>query len=650
MIQTAEGALNEINSLLVSMRELAIHAANEGFNDANQLAADQAEIENATRTIDRIAVNTQFGTKKLLDGTKDNIATITTANSSGLSILKSFLSTGSHSIAATKTADPTATLNTSSLGVSLNGTGTPYNLEEKIHNLDVLQASGGAQKTGTAMAITDAFGNGMTIAGTAQYATVHSAAATTAVAANAGDYTVVMNYQENNEAITGDQTLTIHIATADTVNQIVTKWTTAIANNASLAGKVAVASATAGGGNAYVQFQSVNMGAQFSLKLTSSSDTATTDLMNWGATRSRRGTSLNVLNFTATTVKNAGTTANVTVGAATYTSMSTLNSAVQTALNTAFGTVLGTTNNVDAEVFNSNQLRFFTYDEGSDYKLQHNTTGTETERLQNVLGLTVDTLAQSGTDALVSFDSFSTSVTSVKYASTSNLTIYNKAAGASGRGSINVVVGQASNGLNVGNLLLDVKAAKFDVRLDAGPAASVTAGKDATVYNADRSQSLKIRYSLTSTGGSESITNTDQSLVFQIGANVGQTAAIGLRNMGASSLGKNLPGNLFTNLSQINVETVQGAQDSQSVIDAAINEVSTARGTLGSFQKNTLESNLRNLRIASQNLTASESEIRDTDMAASMSDFVKDQILLQAGVAMLAQGNQLPQVVLSLFQ
>jgi flagellin len=55
MIQTAEGSLNELNSLLISMRELAIHAANEGFNDTAQLEADQAEITNAIRTIDRIA-------------------------------------------------------------------------------------------------------------------------------------------------------------------------------------------------------------------------------------------------------------------------------------------------------------------------------------------------------------------------------------------------------------------------------------------------------------------------------------------------------------------------------------------------------------------------------------------------------------------
>jgi flagellin len=656
MIQTAEGSLNEINSLLVSMRELAIHAANEGFNDANQLAADQAEIENAIRTIDRIAANTQFGTKKLLDGTKDNIATITTANSSGLTITKSFLASGNHSITATKTADSTATLNTSSLGISLTSTGSPSNLEEKIHNLDVLQASAGAEKVSNSMAITDAFGKGLTIAATAAYATVMSAASVlaTATSSQAGTYTVILNYQENNEAVTGDQTVQVAIASGDTRANIISKWNTAIANNAALAGKITVATTTSGTGFG-VQFRSVNQGAQYSLKLTSASTTATSSYHNLGASRSSRGVSLNVLNFTVTTAKNSATTSDVTVGAATYSSMSTLATAIQTALSTAFGTVstgagvTSTTNDVEVAVEGTNQLKFFTYDEGSDYKIQHNSTGTESERLFNALGLTADTLSLSGTDALISFDGYTSTITSVKYGATSSATLYNKAAGAAGRGSIALTIDKASNGINVGNLLLDVKAAKFDVRLDGGPATSVTAGKDATVYTSDRSQSLKIRYALTSTGGSESITNTDQSLVFQIGANVGQTASIGLRGMSTSSLGRNLAGNSFTSLASINVETVLGAQDAQAVIDAAIDEVSNARGTLGSFQKNTLESNMRNLRVAAQNLTASESGIRDTDMASTMSEFVKYQILMQAGTAMLAQGNQLPQVVLSLF-
>lgn len=68
MVQTTEGALNELNSLLVKVRSLALDSANTGVNDSNALAANQAEVSNALETIDRIAVNTQFGTKKVLDG------------------------------------------------------------------------------------------------------------------------------------------------------------------------------------------------------------------------------------------------------------------------------------------------------------------------------------------------------------------------------------------------------------------------------------------------------------------------------------------------------------------------------------------------------------------------------------------------------
>lgn len=68
LVQTAEGALSEINSLLVKVRSLAIDSANAGYNDDDALAANQAEITNALDTINRIANNTQFGTKKLLDG------------------------------------------------------------------------------------------------------------------------------------------------------------------------------------------------------------------------------------------------------------------------------------------------------------------------------------------------------------------------------------------------------------------------------------------------------------------------------------------------------------------------------------------------------------------------------------------------------
>jgi len=649
MIQTAEGALTELNNLLISMRELAIHAANEGFNDANQLAADQAEIDNAIKTIDRIAANTQFGTKKLLDGTKANIATITSSNSSLLAIKESNLATGTHSVTSTKTADSSATLNTTSLGLSVNSTVVPYNLSEGIHNIGVLQASAGATKTSGAIDLVDAFGNGVTFAAAATSAQITSGAplGAAATASNAGTYTVVLNYQENGEAVSGAQTLSVTVADTETDANVVAAWNTAIANNAALTGKV-TAELTAGNN---IVFKSVNNGAQYSLALTDSTTTAVTAYFDFAAADSR-GASMNTMAFTVKDAKNpTGHSATIAIAAAEYSSMTTLINEINTQLGAAaeLGTAATGVNNITAYLSGTNQIRFTTADEGSDYSVQVLSTGTGTGEAWNILQLTPDSIANTGTDALVSFDNYTTAITSVNYASTRNVTIANKADGATGRGTFGFTVATAATGVNVGNLLLDVSAARFDVRLDGGPATALTAGENTVVFNADRSQSVKFNLGLTSNGGTETINNTDQSLVFQIGANVGQTAKIGLPNMAASSLGRGWSGNMFTSLAQINVTTVQGAQDSQSLIDAAIDEVSTTRGTLGSFTKNTLESNLRNLRIASQNLASSESNIRDTDMAKEMSEFVKNQILLQAGTSMLAQANQIPQVILSLF-
>jgi flagellin-like hook-associated protein FlgL len=338
--------------------------------------------------------------------------------------------------------------------------------------------------------------------------------------------------------------------------------------------------------------------------------------------------------------------------------LSSLVTAINTELSKAvgsggFGTVAGSVANIVASAEGTDKVKFTLMDEGSEYSLQlmNASAGMDgVDSARAALGMIADTVAINGTDALVSFDNYTNTISAVNYKSTQDITIANKDVDEVGRGTVGISVTTANQGVNLGTMLMDVTAATFDVRLDSGPSTAVTAGVNSVVYNAGRDESLKIAIDLTSNGGTETITDTDQSLVFQIGASVGQTASIGLPNMSSSWLGRDIAGNMFTSLAQINVTTVQGAQDAQSVIDAAIDEVSTSRGTLGSFQKNTLESNLRNLRIASQNLQSSESNIRDTDMAKEMSSFVKSQILLQAGTAMLAQANQVPQVVLSLFQ
>ena len=91
------------------------------------------------------------------------------------------------------------------------------------------------------------------------------------------------------------------------------------------------------------------------------------------------------------------------------------------------------------------------------------------------------------------------------------------------------------------------------------------------------------------------------------------------------------------------------AQSSINIIDEQISKVSTARANLGAMQ-NRFEHTIKNINVAVENLSASESRIRDTDMASEMVQFTRAQILSQAGTAMLAQANQIPQGVLSLLR
>ncbi|MCP4294129.1 MAG: flagellin [Proteobacteria bacterium] len=142
---------------------------------------------------------------------------------------------------------------------------------------------------------------------------------------------------------------------------------------------------------------------------------------------------------------------------------------------------------------------------------------------------------------------------------------------------------------------------------------------------------------------------SNNSLTFQIGPNMGHTVAIDLPNVNTYTLSRGIDNESgFMALGDIDVTTFQGSQDALKLIDQAIYEISAARGRLGAFQKNTLETNLNNLRYATENMVSAESVIRDTDMAAEMSNFTKQQILLSSGMAMLGQANQTPKSVLSL--
>lgn len=139
------------------------------------------------------------------------------------------------------------------------------------------------------------------------------------------------------------------------------------------------------------------------------------------------------------------------------------------------------------------------------------------------------------------------------------------------------------------------------------------------------------------------------SMKFQVGANKGQTVGISVKSANPESMARGTANHSgFSSLADIDVRNFQGAQDTILMVDEAINQLTSSRGDLGAFQKNTLEANLSNLRIANENLISSESVIRDVDMAKEMAQFTRNQIMTQSATAMLAQSNQLPQNVLQL--
>ncbi|MFE4129352.1 flagellin [Peribacillus sp. YIM B13482] len=204
----------------------------------------------------------------------------------------------------------------------------------------------------------------------------------------------------------------------------------------------------------------------------------------------------------------------------------------------------------------------------------------------------------------------------------------------------------------------------YSVAVDAGT------GKITLTQKADKESSV----ALTGNGvgtvtevtkGAEKVdavpADPDKSLKFQIGANEKQSLTLDIGNMSAEALGISTKGadnaglavtdgtNNETTEQALNVGTHASAAAAITKINDAINSVSAERSKLGANQ-NRLEHTINNLGTSSENLTAAESRIRDTDMAKTMMEQTKNSILAQASQAMLAQANQQPQGVLQLLR
>jgi flagellin len=177
--------------------------------------------------------------------------------------------------------------------------------------------------------------------------------------------------------------------------------------------------------------------------------------------------------------------------------------------------------------------------------------------------------------------------------------------------------------------------------------AANTATTDGTAQNEEVSELLAeldaIGTRTTFAGNTVFSDYSSSALTFQVGAGASDQLAV------TTDLSLTSADVFSIDLSAIDLTSGASATAAMSALDNAIASVSSIRSELGATQ-NRLEHTVNNLSVALENLTASESRIRDTDMAMEMANFTRHQILTQAGTSMLAQANQAPQNVLSLLR
>lgn len=215
--------------------------------------------------------------------------------------------------------------------------------------------------------------------------------------------------------------------------------------------------------------------------------------------------------------------------------------------------------------------------------------------------------------------------------------------------SINQAVRNSSDGISltqiadggastIGNLLSRLR--ELASQSSSGTVGSTERSYIDSEFLALRSEIDRIAQ-VTEFNGQALLSGSSINFTVQVGfkSGSGNTLSLSLNDLTISSLG----------ISSVNVSTSANAQSALGNIDSAISAVATARAEYGSLQ-NRFEATISNLQISSENLTAAESRIRDADVAYETSQFTKNQVLVQTGIAVLAQANTLPQQALALLR
>jgi len=770
VVQTAEGALTEVHSILQRMRDLAVQAANGGASDTNAQAAAQTEFGNLQKELDRIARTTGFGNQKLLNtsynGTfqvganntaNDRIQVDLSANifgtpqaaaPAGVTYVSGAIASFNFGTATTPAGPSTFTVADAGSGLTRTGATQTFSAAalgitatagtQTFASTDFATASIGTNLNGKVFEFTDGTHTSaqVTLAGLVDNtSTVDDVVsqlnhATTGLGSN---FTASKD-GSGNLVITSTAT-----GTGVTVSQG-SNDTSALTASASTTGVNGVD--TALNGKVFEYTDGTNTSAQVTIAGLTSSSTLADVVTQLNDATNGLGS-----HFTASTASGSL----VVTSAATGTAVSVAQGSHDTSGLTASGAVVGQAGQHGTQIFAGSDFasagigtalngKVFEFSDGTNTsaqvtlaglvdgtstiddvvtQLNHATTGlgsnftaskdgsgnlvitsTATGTAVNVTQGTHDTTAATATSSAASGAGWNAQYNGkvFKYTDGTNTSAAVTISGLTSTSNLDDIVTQlnnASTGLganftaaNVGNKLVitstatgtgaSVATATGDTSTLTGTTAAGTAvvpgtNKTFTVdghtvnLTTDTTDAAGLAAAIQtqldaaapstylvsgdatsgkvtiSKGGSTNvaIAGTDAAL-FTTGGVTGTRAATYATADAFDAAGLGVG-------TAVTVDNTAHAQAAISLVDNAIKSVSTARATMGAYQ-NRFEHTINNLNVAVENLSASESRIRDVDMAQEMVAFTRSQILSQAGTAMLAQANQAPQSVLKLLQ
>lgn len=599
LTQTAEGGLNEMHSILQRMRELSVQSASD-TNESIDRTAIQAEMEQLSSEIDDIANKTEFNGINLLNG---NIGIIGASQGTKLES-SSFQTTG---------AGTAARLDA---GTNLDGSTTIIN----------------GMNDAFALTVKDSSGN---ILGGAEQQ----------ISIAAGTYSR---------------------------NDLVTAINDGIANNAALSGKV-----LASLNNAKISLTTADTGTLAGLTLNTPTS-STQSALNAMGFRSDTATITGTVAHTGNTDLSWMTDDVFTIGVGAYLFHIALRFEPGIGANSALADIVaGIQHQMDSQV-GANVI--VVGDDGANHVTL---TSLASERLyigegamfsdtghiaifggsvhlfsgadtfatgafNTEMNGTVGSAASAGTDLLANLADSSGSSLGLQTGNV--ITITGEKGGAafswdytmSGGDTLNTLAGEIQSAIGgSATVVFNQVTQEFNITGEPGTAKAITnlslAAKVSSTDNTAVTQFNNYMSAFVQVQAAQD--DTAGTLKIQIGANSGEALDISVQDMSANGL----------LLSTIDVSSKSGASLSMGLIDNAINLVSKQRSYFGAIQ-NRLGHSINNLNTTAENLSAAESRIRDVDIAKEMMDYTKNNILVQAATAMLAQANQAPQNVLQLLK